>query len=91
MAVLNFCPIIKKTCVEFDCMWWMQLQGVNPQTGAHEDYWGCAINLIPQILVESSKETRQAAAAIESFRNEMVKANDQLLSQTTPFLKDTSE
>lgn len=37
---------------------------------------GCAITWLPMLLIENSQQQRQTGAAVESFRNEMVKAND---------------
>lgn len=38
----------------------------------------CSIKWLPVLLIESSKETRQAAAAVESLRNENVNAGQQI-------------
>ena len=77
------CPIPvngkRKPCIKHECHWFIQLQGTNPNTGQPTDEWGCAVAWLPVLLIESAKETRQAAAAIESFRNEMVKPNPALL------------
>ncbi len=69
----EFCPLIKATCKQLDCTWFIQMRGTHPQTGAEIDEWDCAIRWLPMLLIEGAKETRQAAAAIESFRNEMVR------------------
>jgi hypothetical protein len=66
------CPL-GHTCAT--CLWHVHLYGQHPQTGALLDNWGCAIAYLPVLLVEGSQQTKQAAAAIESFRNEMVEAN----------------
>ena len=34
--------------------------------------------MLPMLMIENSRQTNQAGAAIESFRNEMVKANKEL-------------
>lgn len=73
------CPIMKGKCIKYDCHWFIQLQGANPNTGQPVDEWGCAVAWLPILLIEGAKETRQGAAAIESFRNEMVKANETAL------------
>ena len=72
------CPLHKKdmSTVCHKCPWWTQLRGKNPNTGADVDEWGCAVSWLPIMLVENSQQTRQAGAAIESFRNEMVRANE---------------
>lgn len=69
----SFCPLLKKDCVQLKCAWFMQLRGTNPNTGAEVDEWMCAITALPMLQVEVAKETRQGAAATESFRNEVVR------------------
>ena len=72
----SFCPLIKKDCIELKCAWFTQLRGSNPNTGEEIDDWGCAVGWLPVLLVENSQQQRSTGAAVESFRNEMVKAND---------------
>jgi hypothetical protein len=72
----NFCPLIKEDCKGLQCSWFTQLRGTNPQTGQPVDEWGCAVTWLPMLLIENSQQQRQTGAAVESFRNEMVKAND---------------
>lgn len=72
----KFCPLIKKDCIGLQCAWFMQLRGVHPQTGEPIDEWGCSTTWLPLLMIENSKEQRQTGAAIESFRNEMVAANE---------------
>jgi hypothetical protein len=38
----------------------------------------CAIAWLPLLLVENSQQQRQTSAAVESFRNEMVRDNQGL-------------
>ena len=52
------------------------MRGTNPQTGAEIDEWDCSIKWLPMLLIENANQVRQGAAATESFRNEMVKANE---------------
>ena len=52
------------------------MKGTNPNDGKEVDEYACAIAWLPMLLVENAMQSRQAGAAIESFRNEMVKAND---------------
>lgn len=40
------------------------------------DEWGCSIAWMPILLIENSQMQRQTGAAVESFRNEMVKSNE---------------
>lgn len=88
----SFCPLIKKDCVQLKCAWFTMLRGTNPNTGKEVDEWICAIAALPLLQIEVAKEARQGAAATESFRNEMVKANQQngivasLISSRAPSL-----
>jgi hypothetical protein len=71
----KFCPLIKKDCVGLKCSWFTQVRGMNPNTGEMVDEWGCAVTWIPMLQIETSQQARQAGAAVESFRNEVVKSN----------------
>ncbi len=68
----TFCPIIKDECLQNKCKFWVQLRGTHPQTGAPVDEWDCAVWWLPMLLTEVSQQARQTAAAVESFRNEVV-------------------
>lgn len=72
----NFCPLIKKDCKGAECSWFTQVRGFNPNSGKEIDEWGCAIAWLPVLLIENSNNQRQTGAAVESFRNEMVRANE---------------
>lgn len=82
----KLCPLLKKPCIEHECAWYMQVRGSHPQTGQPVDEYGCAQVWQPILTIENSQQQRQTAAAVESFRNEMVKGNDKtaalLLSAT---------
>ena len=78
------CPLMSRTCVEdgaivagelHACRFWIHVMGKNPQTGADIDQADCAFAWTPVLLIENSKMQRETGAAVESFRNEMVKAN----------------
>ena len=74
--VKDNCPLNGfKKCKQFNCAWYIQIRGTHPQTGAEVDEYGCAMAMMPLLMIENSRQTNQAGAAIESFRNEMVKAN----------------
>ena len=73
----TYCPLIKKDCIQTKCAWFTQVRGTHPQTGESVDEWGCAISWMPVLLIENSQQQRQTGAAVESFRNEMVTANEQ--------------
>ena len=72
----NYCPLIQKKCKEHKCKFYIQVLGKNPQTGQDVSEWDCAITWLPMLLIEGSQQTRQTGAAIESFRNEVVKGQD---------------
>lgn len=75
----KLCPLLKKVCMEHQCRWWIHLRGANPQ-GGEIDHWGCAVEWLPVLLIETSKEVRQSAAATESLRNENVSAAGALVA-----------
>lgn len=71
------CPLHNfEPCKELECGWFTQIRGHNPNTGAELDDWGCAISWMPILMIENSQQQRSTGAAVESFRNEMVKANE---------------
>jgi len=73
----KYCPLIKKDCIGLQCSWFTQIRGVNPNTGEPVDEWGCAITWMPMLLIENSQQQRSTGAAVESFRNEVVKSNQE--------------
>jgi len=79
------CGFTRKPCMEHDCMQWIQIMGTNPNTGLDVNEWGCAIAWMPILQIESSQQMRQAGAAVESFRNEVVRGVQKL--STTPRVK----
>jgi hypothetical protein len=75
-------PIVTKcTCPKF-----VHIRGKDPQTGADVDKHGCVDSFLPMLLLENAQMSRQTAAAVESFRNEIVQAErdkQALLAQFT--------
>jgi hypothetical protein len=71
------CPLDGfKPCRKLDCAWFVQVRGTNPNTGKEVDEWACAMAWMPVLMIENSQQQRQTGAAVESFRNEMVRANE---------------
>jgi len=71
------CPLDGfKPCRQLECAWFMKVRGSNPNTGEEIDDYGCSIAWLPVLMIENSQQQRQTGAAVESFRNEMVKTND---------------
>lgn len=73
LTVSDFCPLIQAPCKQLGCSWFQHVHGMHPQTGEQIDEWRCAMAWLPMLLVENSRQTSQAGAAIESFRNEVAK------------------
>jgi hypothetical protein len=63
-------------CKQLECAWFIQIRGKNPNTGEDVDEWGCAQAWLPILMIENSQQQRSTGAAVESFRNEMAKANE---------------
>lgn len=85
LETVQSCPLGHK-CQEIRdnkvhrCVWLVKIAGQNPQTGEVADEEGCAMVWLPILLVENARVTRGTSAAVESFRNEMVVANQMLLT-----------
>lgn len=62
------------------CAWFTKLEGQNPQSGEQISEFGCAMTWLPVLLVENARVARGTSAAVETFRNEMVAANAQVLA-----------
>lgn len=76
LEIKDNCPLNNfEKCKQFECAWFSQLRGHNPNTGEEVDEYGCAVAWLPMLLIENSQMSRQTGAAVESFRNEMVNAN----------------
>jgi hypothetical protein len=86
----TFCPLIKEDCKGLGCSWFTQVRGHNPNTGEDIDEWGCAVTWLPTMLIENSQQQRQTGAAVESFRNEVIKAQEanRMVQLTTARLVD---
>jgi hypothetical protein len=57
-------------------VWFIKLAGANPNTGEMLDEFGCSMAWMPILMIENSQQQRSTAAAVESFRNEMVRATE---------------
>lgn len=73
----NNCPLDSfNPCRQLNCAWFMKIRGNNPNTGEEIDDYGCSMAWLPILMIENSQQQRQTGAAVESFRNEMVRANE---------------
>lgn len=71
------CPLDSfNPCRQLDCAWFMKIVGTNPNTGKEVEEWGCSMAWMPMLMIENSQQQRGTSAAVESFRNEMVKNNE---------------
>jgi hypothetical protein len=71
------CPLDGfKPCRQLECAWFMKIRGHNPNTGEEIDDYGCSMAWLPVLMIENSQQQRSTGAAVESFRNEMVKSNE---------------
>jgi hypothetical protein len=71
------CPLNSfKPCKQLDCAWFIEIHGMHPNTGEPIKDWGCAMSMMPMMLIENARQQHGTAAAVESFRNEMVKSNE---------------
>lgn len=84
------CPLMNDVCIEdgairdgelVACRFWVTVHGKHPQTGEDLNTPDCAIAWTPMLLIENTKVNRGTAAAVESFRNESVKASEELSQQ----------
>ena len=57
------------------CPLWVKVIGKHPQQDATIDHWNCSLAWLPILTIENSQMQRQTGAAVESFRNEMVRLN----------------
>lgn len=75
------CPLGSK-CEEIKdgaihrCMWFTKMAGSDPSTGKEIETSNCAMSWLPLLIIENSREQLKTGAAVESFRNEMVKAQE---------------
>ena len=76
IETVTFCPF-GKTCQEVKdnkiqrCAWFIELQ-----QGEEKKESGCAVSWLPILLIENTHTSKGTSAAVESFRNEMVNANN---------------
>lgn len=74
------CPYTwhEKRCrdLALNCPKFIRIDGKNPQSEEHVSEYGCADTFLPMMMIENSQQQRQTAASIDSFRNEMMQANN---------------
>jgi hypothetical protein len=75
----GFAKSCRSIVSKHDCPKFVKITGVNPNDGQPVDRFGCVDSFLPMLLIENSQMQRQTGAAVESFRNEMVKQNTQTM------------
>jgi hypothetical protein len=76
----GFVKKCRKLVVAGHCERWVQVQGKNANTGEEISSFNCIDNWSFLLSLEQAKLQHQTGAAIESFRNEMVRANAEAIS-----------
>jgi len=74
------CPIVKEECWEHGCEFYTHLVGQNPQTGAPQDEWKCAVSWMPLLLIENAGQTRKVIASSDKVATEVSKQHQTFLS-----------
>ena len=73
LEVKDNCPLNGfEKCKQFECAWFIELKGKNPQTGEDVNDWGCSMAVLPLLLVENARQSYHTGAAVESLRNKVV-------------------
>lgn len=72
----GFAKSCRDIIAECDCPKFVHIAGVNPNDGQPIDKFGCIDSFLHMLLIENSQQQRQTGAAVESFRNEMVRVNE---------------
>jgi hypothetical protein len=75
------CPLWRAPCKEHGCRWYVQIQGMNPNTGVDESRWDCAIAWLPFLQIETSQQARQAGASTDKVATEIRKFHDGMAAQ----------
>lgn len=77
---MKLCPLLNKSCIQGECMWWTEMIIKNVQTGEMATDSNCAVSKLPGLMVEQLRHTNGVQAAVESSRNESLVRQDALLN-----------
>lgn len=86
----GFARTCRAVLAECDCPKFVSVKMTNPQTGETVDKHGCVDSFLPLLLIEGAQQSRQTAAAVESFRNEVVKADAERRDAVQRFVQSGS-
>jgi len=72
----------KHTCKKHrrNCIKWILVQGKDPQTNKDIDMWDCADKWSVTLLMDIARRNIETAGEVSSFRSEMRKQNEEILS-----------
>ena len=84
MEVKSTCPLGHECETAADntihrCAWYTEVEGTNPQSEEVIKEWRCAMSWMPMMMIENAQTNRGQTAALESFRNETVKGQQEYL------------
>lgn len=83
----GFARSCREILADCDCPKFVSIKGHDPQTGAIVDRHGCVDSFLPLLLIENAQMSRQTGAAVETFRNEVVKANEDAVEERRRLLE----
>lgn len=86
----GFARSCREIIAECDCPKFVSIKGRDPQSGDLVERHGCVDAFLPALLLEGAQMSRQTGAAVESLRNEIVKANDEAKEKLRMFLREPS-
>lgn len=58
----------------YRCPWYVEVAGLNPNTGEELKEFNCAITWMPTLMINAANEARKGAMATEAFKNEVLDA-----------------
>lgn len=76
--------LVKVECQLHKCPKYIQIIGMNPNTGEQVNEYRCSDAWLPHLLMENTRKNIETGAAVESFRNEVVKVGTSLVEMARP-------
>lgn len=60
----------------YECPKFINVKGMDPQSGAIIDRYGCADSFMPLLTIENAQMSRQVAASVDALRTELKQADE---------------
>lgn len=73
------CPFIRKNCNKHECVLYVHLLGMNPQTGQPTEEWKCSLAFLPILMVENSNMIRQGTASTDKVATQLQKSRAEFI------------